>query len=101
MPNEYLQAMEGVQDLEGFAAVVYSSNWQAEIVGDEGSGVSSSVKGAGEERAGLKTSARARAQMQGEQELDVRQEESLVLVEEPAQHSSLFDSVWEKASSGR
>lgn len=31
MPNEYLQAMESVQDLEGFAAVVYSSNWENEI----------------------------------------------------------------------
>lgn len=36
MPNEYLQAMEGVRDLEGFAAVVYSSNWQAELAQPEG-----------------------------------------------------------------
>lgn len=35
MPNEYLQAMETVRDLEGFAAVVYSSNWQAEIAHNE------------------------------------------------------------------
>ncbi|KAM7204987.1 Peroxin-3 domain containing protein [Rhypophila sp. PSN 637] len=35
MPNEYLQAMENVRDLEGFAAVVYSSNWQAEIAHNE------------------------------------------------------------------
>ncbi|KAK4196716.1 putative PEX3 peroxisomal biogenesis factor 3 [Triangularia verruculosa] len=35
MPNRYLQAMEQVRDLEGFAAVVYSSNWQAEIAQDE------------------------------------------------------------------
>jgi len=31
VPNEYLQAMEQVRDLEAFAAVVYSSNWEAEI----------------------------------------------------------------------
>ncbi|OLN81598.1 Peroxisomal biogenesis factor 3 [Colletotrichum chlorophyti] len=31
MPNEYLQEMEQVADLEGFAAVVYSSNWENEI----------------------------------------------------------------------
>jgi peroxin-3 len=31
MPNEYLQDMEQVRDLEGFAAVVYSSNWENEI----------------------------------------------------------------------
>ena len=31
VPNEYLQAMEQVGDLEAFAAVVYSSNWENEI----------------------------------------------------------------------
>jgi len=31
MPNEYLQAMEGVRDLEGFAAIVYSNNWLIEM----------------------------------------------------------------------
>ena len=31
VPNEYLQAMEQVRDLEAFAAVVYSSNWLSEI----------------------------------------------------------------------
>ncbi|KAI9818538.1 MAG: peroxin [Pycnora praestabilis] len=30
VPNEYLQAMEGVRDLEGFAAIVYSSNFDFE-----------------------------------------------------------------------
>lgn len=34
-PNEYLQAMEGVRDLEGFAALVYSSNWENEVRPDE------------------------------------------------------------------
>lgn len=32
MPNEYLQAMEQVGDLEAFVAVVYSSNWETEIM---------------------------------------------------------------------
>lgn len=32
MPNEYLQAMELVGGLEAFAAVVYSSNWETEIM---------------------------------------------------------------------
>jgi peroxin-3 len=31
VPNEYLQAIEQVRDLEAFAAVVYSSNWETEI----------------------------------------------------------------------
>jgi peroxin-3 len=41
VPNEYLQSMEGVRDLEAFAAVVYSSNWENEIspIGEEGSAV--------------------------------------------------------------
>ena len=30
MPNEYVQAMESVSELEGFAAVVYSSNFEFE-----------------------------------------------------------------------
>jgi peroxin-3 len=32
VPNEYLQSMEQVRDLEAFAAVVYSSNWESEIM---------------------------------------------------------------------
>lgn len=41
VPNEYLQSMEQVRDLEAFAAVVYSSNWESEIspVNEEGSTV--------------------------------------------------------------
>ena len=31
VPNEYLQDMEAVRDLEAFAAVVYSSNWENEV----------------------------------------------------------------------
>jgi peroxin-3 len=40
VPNEYLQSMEQVRDLEAFAAVVYSSNWENEIQPvDEDSGI--------------------------------------------------------------
>ncbi|KAF4124129.1 peroxin-3 [Geosmithia morbida] len=35
MPNEYLRDMESVRELEAFAAVVYSSNWENEVR-DEG-----------------------------------------------------------------
>lgn len=31
VPNQYLQAIEQVRDLESFAAVVYASNWESEI----------------------------------------------------------------------
>ncbi len=33
VPNEYVQAMEGVGELEAFAAVVYSSNFEIEDAG--------------------------------------------------------------------
>lgn len=35
VPNEYLQSMEQVRELEAFAAVVYSCNWEAEVGGAE------------------------------------------------------------------
>jgi peroxin-3 len=42
VPNEYLQSMEQVRDLEAFAAVVYSSNWENEISPvDDNSGIAS------------------------------------------------------------
>ena len=43
LPNEYVQAMESVRELEGFAAVVYSSAFELENmsaeVGEGGGGV--------------------------------------------------------------
>ena len=93
--NEFLQAMEAVQDLEGFAAVVYSSNWQADIVADEEAGGNAAVASA---------AAAAAATAAGRKEVSSSREvsgvgESVVMVD--TAQSSLFDSVWEKASSGR
>ncbi|KAK4448522.1 peroxin-3 [Podospora aff. communis PSN243] len=84
MPNEYLQAMEAVRDLEGFAAIVYSSNWQAEIARD------------GEAQAAAKapvteTSVLRQSQASGTTAADG--ESSLVVVDPQAS----FDSAWEKA----
>ncbi|KAK7952640.1 Peroxin-3 [Apiospora aurea] len=79
MPNEYLQAMEQVPDLEAFAAVVYSSNWENEIQ-NEGEDVLA-----------------ASQSQQSQQKTPEPRGESMVLVEpEPSQIS--FESVWEKAS---
>ena len=36
VPNEYVQAMEGVRELEAFAAVIYSSNFEFEAEGSDG-----------------------------------------------------------------
>ncbi|ROW17507.1 hypothetical protein VPNG_00926 [Cytospora leucostoma] len=99
VPNEYLQAMESVQDLEGFAAVVYSSNWENEIREEGGVAVppplsSSSSSGNNTGRAGLTTAESSVLQSRvllgpGEGE------DSLVLVD-PSQSS--FESAWAKAT---
>lgn len=95
VPNEYLQAMEAVQDLEGFAAVVYSSNWENEIREAEGmappppggseGGTWSSVPG------GTTTAA---SSVRQSTVLD-QGEDSVVLVD-PSQNS--FESVWAKVT---
>ena len=89
MPNEYLQAMEGVRDLEGFAAVVYSSNWQAEIAQPDGvapaPSASKSMPASGES---LKASQSSGTTALGE--------ESMVMLDPQA----TYESAWERASSG-
>ncbi|KAK1769809.1 peroxin-3 [Phialemonium atrogriseum] len=80
MPNEYLREMEAVRDLEGFAAVVYSSNWESEIARDDDVGA-----GAG---SGLGRAAAAASSSSG------AGEESLVVVD-PTQN---FESAWERAA---
>ncbi|KAK3357666.1 Peroxin-3 [Lasiosphaeria hispida] len=98
MPNEYLQAMEGVRDLEGFAAVVYSSNWQAEIARDgEGAGQAGA-------RGPLSAATTRSAHSEGSEVIMVEQsqsqvsgttaaESSLVMVDPQAS----FDSAWNRA----
>ncbi|KAG7290915.1 hypothetical protein NEMBOFW57_000920 [Staphylotrichum longicolle] len=98
VPNEYLQAMEGVPDLEGFAAVVYSSNWQADIVGDSEEAAAATGTGRPPHHAAAAAAAAAASSSQGGREVV---EESMVIVDPQAAQSSLFDSVWEKASSGK
>ncbi|KAI9721549.1 MAG: hypothetical protein M1812_002311 [Candelaria pacifica] len=57
VPNEYLQAMEEVRDLEGFAAIVYSSNFEFEAPGTgAGTSGSQSDREVGETGSELKTS---------------------------------------------
>lgn len=85
MPNEYLQAMEAVQDLEGFAAVVYSSNWENEI--REENLVPQSTTNS--------TDSSVRQSRMLAQGGEGAGEESLVLVD-PSQSS--FESVWAKVT---
>jgi peroxin-3 len=109
MPNEYLQAMESVRDLEGFAAVVYSSNWQAEIVGDDDE-VAASREREGNPQVGHQQQQQQQGAGDGQRQRpngDVA-EESMIMVDIPPRaeesndpQASLFDSVWEKASAGK
>ncbi|XXG96450.1 hypothetical protein Hte_002733 [Hypoxylon texense] len=94
MPNEYLQEMEQVRDLEAFAAVVYSSNWENEIHQEEGIAAS---RGPGDETAsavgGPETSTAGRLS-----QVSTLGEESLVLVDpSQSQAQSLFENAWERA----
>jgi len=84
MPNEYLSDVESVRELEAFAAVVYSSNWENEVR-DEGFAAEAAATGT------------ANAAPVG---VDVRLseisggDESLVVVD-PSQGS--LETAWEKA----
>lgn len=49
VPNEYVQAAESVSELEGFAAVVYSSNFEFEAGFESSAGPDSSQSGSGDE----------------------------------------------------
>lgn len=100
MPNEYLQAMEQVRDLEAFAAVVYSSNWEHEIATDGGL--------VGTDDATTNTTAATtplRAGFPAMQSSSAAIDESIVMVERPSpgatEPSSSFESAWEKAEAGR
>lgn len=101
MPNEYLQAMEQVPDLEAFAAVVYSSNWENEIQNEGEDQVLAASQSQSQSQSSLKES--SSSQMTTGVMTTVGGggvgEESLVLVEpEPEPSQISFESVWEKAS---
>ncbi|KAK0370919.1 peroxin-3 [Colletotrichum limetticola] len=93
MPNEYLQEMEQVADLEGFAAVVYSSNWENEIHHDDEGIMASAVDVRASEvpRASQGTAATFPSQTQGTTQ--GTGEESLVVVNP----QSSFESAWGRA----
>ncbi|ORY69936.1 Peroxin-3 family protein [Pseudomassariella vexata] len=95
MPNEYLQEMEQVPNLEAFAAVVYSSNWENEV---QQNGLSvQAVEDVG--KLAPESSMRP-TQASGVPTLD---DESVVLVDNEAMPASFnepsqmsFESVWER-----
>ncbi|KAI1769155.1 Peroxin-3 [Hypoxylon sp. FL1150] len=95
MPNEYLQDMEQVRDLEAFAAVVYSSNWENEIHQDGGLAAS---RGVGDETGSVHEGPTVGRSSQ----FSGLGEESLVLVDpsqSQTQTQSSFESAWGRAGS--
>lgn len=94
-PNEYLQAMEAVRDLEGFAALVYSSNWENEVRDEMPPPSSSSVSGT--LTTGTLTTVPGSSVRQSRVLGLGEGEESLVLVD-PSQGSSSFESAWARAT---
>ncbi|KAF4992047.1 hypothetical protein FDECE_13821 [Fusarium decemcellulare] len=88
MPNEYLQKMEAVRDLEAFAAVVYSSNWEQEIRADDDL-MASAVDLGATSQVGDKAS-----QPQSQPQPQQTQGESSVVV---VDSQGGFESAWERA----
>lgn len=82
MPNEYLQEMEGLGDLEAFAAVVYSSNWENEIQAEDGS----------------TNVAQPEVTTQSEGLKQSQVSESVVMVDRDQPSQISFESAWDKAS---
>ena len=98
MPNEYLQEMEAVPDLEGFAAVVYSSNWESEIARDGEAAFAPSTSGTsgapGTTTTGSGSDAgRGRGSVAGTGTGTGTGDESMVFVDP----SGSFQSAWERA----
>ncbi|RYP26025.1 hypothetical protein DL768_011835 [Monosporascus sp. mg162] len=109
MPNEYLREMETqARDLEAFAAVVYSSNWENEIRQEEGLLEQDAAAAAGgSSSGGSGTDVRRLSQ------LTTTVDESMVLVDPSPQSQgqgqgqgegqtqNSFDAAWEKATGRR
>jgi len=95
VPNEYVQSMEGVRELEAFAAVVYSSNF--EIEADE-----SGMVEVEDEKASLKEEAERTGVAEGGTKRVVDVAESAVAGGKGVVASTwgLFDSVWGRVVGG-
>ncbi|KAJ1335864.1 Peroxin-3 [Microdochium nivale] len=97
--NEYLQAMESVRDLEAFAAVVYSSNWENEIAAGDADSSEAAFSAAAPLPTARTTGGAGigATRVAGGPGID----DSIVMVEHPAAPApvaaSSFESAWEKA----
>ena len=101
VPNEYVQAMEGVRDLEAFAAVLYSSNFEFETLesGSENSAAAAAAaasRGVGVEVKTLNTEAMVEGGISRimEDEGGVRAGGGAYI----AATTGMFDNVWGKVT---
>lgn len=101
MPNEYLQEMEQVRDLEAFAAVVYSSNWENEIQDEELAAAAAGVTArATEDKTGSSSPGPEGSLVGRFSQTSTLEGESMVVID-PSQsqqtHTS-FETAWERAT---
>ncbi|KAI1659638.1 Peroxin-3 [Daldinia decipiens] len=99
MPNEYLQEMEQVRDLEAFAAVVYSSNWENEIQDSENL---AAARAADETASNSNLHVPEGSNVGRFSQVSTLGEESMVIVDpsqsQISQTQSSFDTAWERAT---
>lgn len=100
MPNEYVQAIDSIPDLDAFAAVVYSSNYELEIVNDA-SGLSHTEGDEGQTPAPAASSTKqGTGKQSGEGQKSKDQSEKRTSGgSRPGisdQAAGLFENVWEK-----
>ncbi|KAI1805779.1 Peroxin-3 [Daldinia bambusicola] len=99
MPNEYLQEMEQVRDLEAFAAVVYSSNWENEIQDSENLAAARAAEEATSSSSNLQVPEGSTVGRFSE--VSTLGGESMVMVEPSqsqfSQTPSSFETAWERA----
>lgn len=94
MPNEYAQAIEGVRELEAFAALVYSTNYELESVGH----ASGDSRGGGGEEGRTSTdpeTQRGRGRS-GEREEGEKSSSAGSRFNVTDQATSIFENVWGK-----
>ncbi|KAI2782928.1 Peroxin-3 [Daldinia loculata] len=99
MPNEYLQEMEQVRDLEAFAAVVYSSNWENEIQDSENL---AAARAADETTSNSNLHVPEGSIVGRFSQVSTLGEESMVMVDpsqsQISQTQSSFETAWERAT---
>lgn len=92
VPNEYVQALDEVRDLEAFAAVVYSSRFELDAVGENIDSRTNVTAGTGEV---TDEEISDRDRRRGDKTKSIeKSEEGTGLIDKA---SSAFENVWDRA----